>query len=80
MRLFEQIGLFAGNTREQRLKLEPSREMASDLFPGRQAQWHDRSSPAAPAASASNCAWQLRSMVMNHHAASSTHWPTVINP
>src|SRR5262249_6740621 len=32
------------------------------------------------AASASSCAWQLRSMVMNHHAASSTVCPTVRSP
>jgi hypothetical protein len=35
-RLLKQIRLFAGDTREQRLKLKPSREMASDLFPGRE--------------------------------------------
>ena len=33
-----------------------------------------------PAASASNWAWQERSMVMNHHAASSTVCPTVKSP
>src|ERR1700733_11451893 len=33
-----------------------------------------------PAASASSWAWQERSMVMNHHAASSTVCPTVNSP
>ena len=34
----------------------------------------------SPAAMASSWAWQVRSMVMNHHAASSTEWPTVSRP
>ena len=33
-----------------------------------------------PAASASSWAWHDRSMVMNHQAASSTEWPTVMSP
>ena len=33
-----------------------------------------------PAASASSCAWQVRSIVTNHHTASSTEWPTVSRP
>ena len=38
-------------------------------------------STGVPAASASNWAWHVRSMVMNHHAASSTEvWPTVSSP
>jgi len=32
--LFEQIGLFAGDARQQRLKLKPSGEMVSDLLLG----------------------------------------------
>ena len=37
-------------------------------------------STGVPAASASSCAWHERSIVMNHHAASSTVRPTVSRP
>ena len=39
-----------------------------------------RSSTGVPAASASSCTWQVRSIVTNHQAASSTLRPTVSRP
>ena len=79
LRSVEQVGLLAGDPGEQRLETEPAGEMRSHL--SRSVFGHRGSmSTGVPAASAISWAWQDRSMVMNHQAASSTDWPTVSRP
>src|SRR5438445_217727 len=44
------------------------------------AAWSSSIFTGVPAASAISCTWQERSIVTNHHTASSTDWPTVSRP
>ena len=76
-RSLEQVGVGANDLVPQGLELEPAGQRVPDLLAGERAS---RPGSGVPAASASSWAWQLRSIVTNHHAASSTVVPTVISP
>ena len=76
----EQVGLLAHDAFVQRLEAEPAGERGADLAGGDAWPARRRCGIGVPAASARSCDWHVRSMVMNHQAASSTVWPTVSRP
>ena len=78
--LLEQVGLLGDDLVVERLELPTSRR--GGTRPARRSSWPRRAGwqIGEPAASASSWAWQVRSMVTNHHAASSTVRPTVSSP
>ena len=75
----EQVGLCLQQLGQQRLEAEPAAQVRAHLLVRNRAA-SGEIGIGVPAASASNCAWHERSIVMNHHAASSTEWPTVSSP
>ena len=77
--LVEEVGLLGHDLVVERLELVPAGAVAP-VCPAVFSATSGRIGIGVPAASASSCAWHVRSMVMNHHAASSTVWPTVRSP
>ena len=76
----EQVGLLAHDRLVERLEAHVAGHRLAHLRRGERAPSRSSMSTGVPAASASSCAWHERSIVTNHHTASSTEWPTVSSP
>ena len=77
--LVEQIGILLDNPVVEGLELPPP-VRCPPVWPAVVSATSGSIRTGVPAASATSCAWHVRSIVTNHHAASSTVRPTVSRP